>query len=87
MRMVRTSFTGFAVTLITFAFLICVLAFTRSFFVCLLSDDFPESTGVKRIVQALNANVWSSVEMKDGEMSSPVQLSITLSPCLFILSL
>lgn len=29
-------------------------------------DDFPEYTGVKRIVQALNANVWSSVEMKDG---------------------
>ncbi|XP_014912679.1 alpha- and gamma-adaptin-binding protein p34 [Poecilia latipinna] len=29
-------------------------------------DDFPESTGVKRIIQALNANVWSSVEMKDG---------------------
>ncbi|KAF7224358.1 alpha- and gamma-adaptin-binding protein p34 [Nothobranchius furzeri] len=29
-------------------------------------DDFPESTGVKRVVQALNANVWSSVEMKDG---------------------
>lgn len=29
-------------------------------------DDFPESTGVKRIVQALNANVWSSVEMKEG---------------------
>ncbi|XP_034032296.1 alpha- and gamma-adaptin-binding protein p34 [Thalassophryne amazonica] len=29
-------------------------------------DDFPESTGVKRILQALNANVWSSVEMKDG---------------------
>lgn len=29
-------------------------------------DDFPESTGVKRIVQALNANVWSSVKMKDG---------------------
>ncbi|XP_006001845.1 alpha- and gamma-adaptin-binding protein p34 [Latimeria chalumnae] len=28
-------------------------------------DDFPESTGVKRIVQALNANVWSNVEMKD----------------------
>ncbi|XP_036391500.1 alpha- and gamma-adaptin-binding protein p34 [Megalops cyprinoides] len=28
-------------------------------------DDFPESTGVKRIVQALNANVWSSAEMKD----------------------
>lgn len=34
-----------------------------------ISDDFPESTGVKRIVQALNANVWSSVEMKDGEMT------------------
>lgn len=32
------------------------------------SDDFPESTGVKRIIQALNANVWSSVEMKDGEL-------------------
>ncbi|XP_029290014.1 alpha- and gamma-adaptin-binding protein p34 isoform X2 [Cottoperca gobio] len=29
-------------------------------------DDFPESTGVKRIIQALNANVWTSVEMKDG---------------------
>lgn len=29
-------------------------------------DDFPETTGVKRIVQALNANVWTSVEMKDG---------------------
>ncbi|KAL0601417.1 Alpha- and gamma-adaptin-binding protein p34, partial [Plecturocebus cupreus] len=28
-------------------------------------DDFPESTGVKRIVQALNANVWSSVVMKN----------------------
>ncbi|XP_060031639.1 alpha- and gamma-adaptin-binding protein p34 isoform X2 [Erinaceus europaeus] len=27
-------------------------------------DDFPEPTGVKRIVQALNANVWSSVVMK-----------------------
>uniref|UniRef100_A0A8C1MEW6 Alpha and gamma adaptin binding protein n=1 Tax=Cyprinus carpio TaxID=7962 RepID=A0A8C1MEW6_CYPCA len=41
-------------------------------------DDFPESTGVNRIVQALNANVWSSVEMKDehsqgfGLMSSLV---------------
>lgn len=29
-------------------------------------DDFPESTGVKRIVQALNANVWSNVVMKSG---------------------
>ncbi|XP_029430153.1 alpha- and gamma-adaptin-binding protein p34 isoform X2 [Rhinatrema bivittatum] len=28
-------------------------------------DDFPETTGVKRIVQALNANVWSNVEMKN----------------------
>lgn len=37
-------------------------------------DDFPESTGVKRIVQALNANVWSSVEMKDGEMTG-IQLN------------
>ncbi|XP_069481235.1 alpha- and gamma-adaptin-binding protein p34 isoform X2 [Ambystoma mexicanum] len=27
-------------------------------------DDFPESLGVKRIVQALNANVWSNMEMK-----------------------
>ncbi|KFQ62644.1 Alpha- and gamma-adaptin-binding protein p34, partial [Pelecanus crispus] len=26
-------------------------------------DDFPESTGVKRIVQALNANVWSNVRL------------------------
>lgn len=30
-------------------------------------DDFPESTGVKRIVQALNANVWSNVVMKNGK--------------------
>lgn len=41
-------------------------------------DDFPDSTGVRRIIQALNANVWSSVEMKDehnqgfGLMSSLV---------------
>ncbi|XP_009866096.1 PREDICTED: alpha- and gamma-adaptin-binding protein p34, partial [Apaloderma vittatum] len=28
-------------------------------------DDFPESTGVKRIVQALNANVWSNVVKND----------------------
>ncbi|XP_049761626.1 alpha- and gamma-adaptin-binding protein p34 isoform X4 [Elephas maximus indicus] len=28
-------------------------------------DDFPESTGVKRIVQALNANIWSNVVMKN----------------------
>ncbi|XP_049580119.1 alpha- and gamma-adaptin-binding protein p34 [Syngnathus scovelli] len=33
-------------------------------------DDFPESTGVKRIIQALNANVWTSVEMKDGNSQS-----------------
>lgn len=37
---------------------------------CYLADDFPESTGVKRIVQALNANVWTSVQMKDGEVTS-----------------
>ncbi|OCT89843.1 alpha- and gamma-adaptin-binding protein p34 isoform X2 [Xenopus laevis] len=30
-------------------------------------DDFPESTGVARIVQALNANVWSNVEMKSEQ--------------------
>ncbi|KAM8973107.1 alpha- and gamma-adaptin-binding protein p34 [Pelodytes ibericus] len=30
-------------------------------------DDFPESTGVTRIVQALNANVWSNVEMKSEQ--------------------
>uniref|UniRef100_A0A1W7RJP7 Alpha-and gamma-adaptin-binding protein p34-like protein n=1 Tax=Agkistrodon contortrix contortrix TaxID=8713 RepID=A0A1W7RJP7_AGKCO len=28
-------------------------------------DDFPESTGVKRIIQALNANIWSNVVMKN----------------------
>ncbi|MBZ3870070.1 Alpha- and gamma-adaptin-binding protein p34 [Sciurus carolinensis] len=28
-------------------------------------DDFPESTGVKQIVQALNANVWSNAVMKN----------------------
>ncbi|KAJ6624276.1 hypothetical protein lerEdw1_014827 [Lerista edwardsae] len=31
-------------------------------------DDFPESTGVKRIIQALNANVWSNVLMKNGAL-------------------
>ncbi|KAG8440790.1 hypothetical protein GDO86_006502 [Hymenochirus boettgeri] len=30
-------------------------------------DDFPESTGVSRIIQALNANVWSNVEMKSEQ--------------------
>ncbi|XP_059553401.1 alpha- and gamma-adaptin-binding protein p34 isoform X4 [Myotis daubentonii] len=30
-----------------------------------IKHDFPESTGVKRIVQALNANVWSNVVMKN----------------------
>ncbi|XP_053574494.1 alpha- and gamma-adaptin-binding protein p34 [Bombina bombina] len=30
-------------------------------------DDFPESTGVTRIVQALNATVWSNVEMKSEQ--------------------
>uniref|UniRef100_F6PG44 Alpha and gamma adaptin binding protein n=1 Tax=Monodelphis domestica TaxID=13616 RepID=F6PG44_MONDO len=33
-------------------------------------DDFPESTGVKRIVQALNANVWSNVVMKSERNQS-----------------
>lgn len=54
-----------------------VFSFTRS--LLSLSDDFPESTGVKRIVQALNANVWSSVEMKDGAIL-PIQLPIALFP-------
>lgn len=47
-----------------------------------LSDDFPESTGIKRIIQALNANVWSSVNMKDGEMTQ-MQASIALLAVLF----
>ncbi|XP_003967627.1 alpha- and gamma-adaptin-binding protein p34 [Takifugu rubripes] len=33
-------------------------------------DDFPESTGIKRIIQALNANVWSNVMMKDEHSQS-----------------
>lgn len=37
-----------------------------------LLDDFPESTGIKRIIQALNANVWSNVKMKDGETITPL---------------
>lgn len=42
------------------------------FGLCLLPllDDFPESTGIKRIIQALNANVWSNVMMKDGEITT-----------------
>ncbi|PIO37044.1 hypothetical protein AB205_0185110 [Aquarana catesbeiana] len=31
------------------------------------TDDFPESVGVTRIIQALNANVWSNVEMKNEQ--------------------
>lgn len=48
-----------------------------------LTDDFPESTGVKRIVQALNANVWTSMEMKDGEMTSIIHLPILLNLALY----
>ncbi|KAH0620113.1 hypothetical protein JD844_014724 [Phrynosoma platyrhinos] len=35
-------------------------------------DDFPESTGVKRIIQALNANVWSNVVMKNDSRLHPL---------------
>ncbi|XP_028679431.1 alpha- and gamma-adaptin-binding protein p34 [Erpetoichthys calabaricus] len=43
-------------------------------------DDFPESTGVKRIVQALNANVWSNMEMKDeGHCSLSLMGSLVAS--------
>ncbi|XP_054497948.2 alpha- and gamma-adaptin-binding protein p34 isoform X1 [Agelaius phoeniceus] len=41
-------------------------------------DDFPESTGVKRIVQALNANVWSNVLMK-GDRTQGFGLLSTLA--------
>lgn len=54
-----------------FAFPMFVGSFTLSSLP--LIDDFPESTGVKRIVQALNANVWSSVEMKDGETTWTIE--------------
>ncbi|XP_043226320.1 alpha- and gamma-adaptin-binding protein p34-like [Amphibalanus amphitrite] len=30
-------------------------------------DDFPETTGVQRIVQALHAHTWSNLEMKDHQ--------------------
>ncbi|XP_068131137.1 alpha- and gamma-adaptin-binding protein p34 isoform X2 [Hyperolius riggenbachi] len=39
-------------------------------------DDFPESTGVTRIIQALNANVWTNVEMKN-EQSYGIFSSLT----------
>ncbi|KAG8574948.1 hypothetical protein GDO81_009396 [Engystomops pustulosus] len=39
-------------------------------------DDFPESTGVTRIIQALNANIWSNVEMK-SEQSYGIFSSLT----------
>lgn len=48
---------------------------------CYLSDDFPESTGVKRIVQALNANVWTSVQMKDGEVTSHWNSTLDFESC------
>lgn len=63
-----------------FVFIVHVLlifVFSLTLSLLPLSDDFPESTGVKRIIQALNANVWSSVKMKDGEMT-PMQLPIAL---------
>ncbi|XP_039933040.1 alpha- and gamma-adaptin-binding protein p34 isoform X2 [Hirundo rustica] len=41
-------------------------------------DDFPESTGVMRIVQALNANVWSNVVMK-GDRTQGFGLLSTLA--------
>lgn len=43
-----------------------------------LLDDFPESTGIKRIIQALNANVWSNVMMKDGKITTAVVFGATL---------
>ncbi|XP_049761625.1 alpha- and gamma-adaptin-binding protein p34 isoform X3 [Elephas maximus indicus] len=54
-------------------------------------DDFPESTGVKRIVQALNANIWSNVVMKNDrrcqhslkcppDTRSSLFISISLQP-------
>lgn len=48
-----------------------------------LPDDFPESTGVKRIVQALNANVWTSVQMKDGEVTSHWNSCLDFESCSF----
>ncbi|XP_028823174.1 alpha- and gamma-adaptin-binding protein p34-like [Denticeps clupeoides] len=44
-------------------------------------DDFPESTGVKRIIQALNANVWSSAEMKDETNQGFGLMSSLMASC------
>lgn len=74
MKMVRINLMGTAEITIMLVYSFCIPYQG----ICLFfasSDDFPESTGVKRIVQALNANVWSSVEMKDGKMHSCVTLS------------
>lgn len=56
-----------------------------AFLCCILLDDFPESTGIKRIIQALNANVWSNVKMKDGEETVVVLCILYVhSSCLFM---
>lgn len=46
--------------------MVCGLVVRSEMSLSFVLDDFPESTGVKRIVQALNANVWSNVVMKSG---------------------
>lgn len=38
-----------------------------------VEDDFPETTGVKRIVQALNAHVWPNLVMKSETAKPEVQ--------------
>lgn len=76
MRMVSSTMALHTFRFWLFIFLISVFSLPLSLLP--LSDDFPESTGVKRIVQALNANVWTSVEMKDGEMTS-ICLAFALS--------
>lgn len=86
MRMVSLRVAESTTTLHTFIFLYCSLysSFCMLIHTSFLLDDFPESTGVKRIIQALNANVWSSVQMKDGEMT-PVQLpSFHVSVCMYV---
>lgn len=71
-----------------------VIVLTLYVFACFYtqSDDFPESTGVKRIVQALNANVWTSVEMKDGERKPQMHFQKStwcvfvwfMTPCIWV---
>jgi len=36
-----------------------------------LEDDFPESTGIKRVIQALHAHMWPNLILKGNSKRNP----------------